>query len=52
MVPRSGDYKVRDVSILGVWITPISMVGQQKNLFENYIRDNGGVTALLTALGS
>ena len=51
VVPRSGSYKVRDVSILGVWITPISMVSQQKNLFEDYIRDNGGkVSALLWAL--
>ncbi len=53
VVPRSGSYKVRDVSILGVWITPISMVSQQKNLFEDYIRDNGGkVSALIWALGS
>lgn len=53
VVPRGGGYKVRDVSILGVWITPISMVGQQKDLFENYIRDHGGnVSALLLALGS
>lgn len=53
VVPRSGSYKVRDVSIVGVWITPISMVSQQKNLFEDYIRDNGGkVSALLWALGS
>jgi len=53
VVPRSGGYKVRDVSIVGVWLTPISMVGQQRDLFENYIRDNGGrVTALLSALGS
>jgi len=53
VVPRRGGYKVRDVSILGVWITPISMVSQQKNLFEGYIRDRGGkVSALLSALGS
>jgi len=53
VVPRKGGYKVRDVSILGVWITPISMVDQQKGLFENYIRDHGGnVSALLSALGS
>ena len=53
VVPRSGGYKVRDVSIVGVWITPISMIGQQKDLFEGYIRSNGGkITALLTALGS
>jgi ABC-type transporter MlaC component len=53
VVPRSGGYKVRDVSILGVWITPISMVNQQRDLFEGYIRDKGGkVTALLAALGS
>lgn len=53
VVPRAGGYKVRDVSLLGVWITPISMVGQQKDLFEGYIRDNGGkISALLTALGS
>ncbi|MGI9385920.1 MAG: ABC transporter substrate-binding protein, partial [Methyloligellaceae bacterium] len=53
VVPRRGGYKVRDVSILGVWITPISMVGQQKDLFEGYIRDHGGkVSALLSALGS
>jgi hypothetical protein len=43
---------VRDVSIVGVWITPISMIGQQKDLFVGYIRDNGGkITALLSALG-
>lgn len=53
VVPRSGGYKVRDVSILGVWLTPISMISQQRNLFEGYIRDNGGkVMALLTALGA
>ena len=53
VVPRSGGYKVRDVSIVGVWITPISMVGQQKDLFVGYIRDNGGkIKALLSALGS
>lgn len=47
VVPRGGTYKVRDVSILGFWMTPF-----QRDLFENYIRDNGGVTALLAALGS
>ena len=47
VVPRGGTFKVRDVSILGFWMTPF-----QRDLFENYIRDNGGVTALLTALGS
>lgn len=53
VVPRRGGYKVRDVSIVGVWLTPISMVNQQRDLFENYIRDNGGrVAALLSALGS
>jgi len=53
VVPRKGGYKVHDVSILGVWITPISMIGQQKNLFVDYIQDNGGkITALLSALGS
>lgn len=53
IVPRRGGFKVRDVSIVGVWLTPISMVGQQRDLFESYIRDNGGrVTALLSALGS
>ena len=53
VVPRQGGYKVRDVSIVGVWITPISMIGQQKDLFEGYIRNNGGkITALLAALGS
>ncbi len=52
VVPRKGGYKVRDVSIVGVWITPISMVGQQKDLFEGYIRNNGGkIKALLSALG-
>ncbi len=52
VVPRKGGYKVRDVSIVGVWITPISMVGQQKDLFVDYIQRNGGkVTALLSALG-
>ncbi|MDA7948821.1 MAG: ABC transporter substrate-binding protein [Hyphomicrobiaceae bacterium] len=51
VVPRSGSYKVRDVSIVGVWITPISMVSQQKNLFVDYIRDNDGkISALLWAL--
>lgn len=53
VVPRAGGYKVRDVAILGVWLTPISMVNQQKNLFEGYIRDKGGrISALLSALGS
>ena len=53
VVPRKGGYKVRDVSIVGVWISPISMVAQQKDLFEDYIRNNGGkITALLAALGS
>jgi ABC-type transporter MlaC component len=53
VVPRRGGYKVRDVSILGVWITPISMVNQQKDLFENYIEEHGGkVSALLKVLGS
>lgn len=53
VVPRRGGYKVRDVSILGVWLTPISMVNQQRDLFEGYIRDKGGrISALLTALGS
>ncbi|MGI9386945.1 MAG: ABC transporter substrate-binding protein [Methyloligellaceae bacterium] len=53
VVPRRGGYKVREGSILGVWITPISIVGQQKDLFEGYIRDHGGrVSALLLALGS
>ena len=52
VVPRKGGYRVRDVSILGVWITPISMIGQQKNLFVDYIQGNGGkITALLSALG-
>jgi len=52
VVPRKSGYRVRDVSILGVWITPISLIGQQKNLFEDYIQDNGGkITALLSALG-
>lgn len=53
VVPRRGGYKVRDVSIVGVWLTPISMVSQQRDLFTGYIRDKGGkVTALLSALGS
>jgi len=53
VVPRKGGYKVRDVSLVGVWITPISMLNQQRDLFEGYIRDKGGkVTALLSALGS
>jgi ABC-type transporter MlaC component len=52
VVPRKGGYRVRDVSIVGVWITPISIIGQQKDLFVGYIRDNGGkITALLSALG-
>jgi ABC-type transporter MlaC component len=53
IVPRRGGFKVRDVSILGMWLTPIWMMPLQRDLFEGYIRDNGGkVTALLTALGS
>jgi phospholipid transport system substrate-binding protein len=52
VVPRQGGYKVRDVSIVGVWLTPISMVNQQRNLFEGYIRDKGGISALLSALGA
>ena len=30
-------FKVRDVSILGFWMTPF-----QKRLFENYIEEHGG----------
>lgn len=53
VVPRSGGLKVRDVSIVGVWLTPISMISQQRDLFTGYIRDKGGnVSALLSALGS
>ncbi|GAB4231987.1 MAG: hypothetical protein Kow0032_14550 [Methyloligellaceae bacterium] len=47
VVPRGKGFKVRDLSILGFWMTPF-----QKRLFENYISDNGGnVNALLAALG-
>ena len=52
VVPRRGGLKIRDVAILGVWLTPISLTDQQRNLFENYISENGGkVSALLSALG-
>jgi len=47
VVPRGKGFKIRDVSILGFWMTPF-----QKRLFEGYIDDNGGkVSALLAALG-
>lgn len=48
VVPRGQGYKVRDVRIMGFWMTPF-----QRRLFENYIEENGGsVKALLAALGS
>lgn len=48
VVPRGNGFKVRDVRIMGFWMTPF-----QRRLFENYIEENGGsVKALLAALGS
>lgn len=48
VVPRGKGFKVRDVSILGFWMTPF-----QKRLFENYIEEHGGrLTALLDVLGA
>ncbi len=48
VVRRRSGYKVRDASVLGFWLTPF-----QRDMFESYIRKNGGnVRALLAALGS
>ena len=48
VVRRGKGFKVRDVSVLGFWLTPF-----QRDLFEGYISKNGGnVRALLAALGS
>ncbi len=47
VVRRGQSFKVRDVSILGFWMTPF-----QRKLFEGYIDDKGGnVHALLAVLG-
>ena len=47
VVRRGRGFKVRDVSVLGFWLTPF-----QRDLFESYIRKNGGrISALLSALG-
>lgn len=47
VVQRGSGFKVRDVSILGFWMTPF-----QRKLFEGYIEEKGGnVNALLAALG-
>lgn len=41
-----GGYKVRDAMVYGFWMTPLL-----KNMFENYVSENGGsVRALTTAL--
>ncbi len=46
LVRRSGGYKIRDAEVLGFWMSPFL-----KNLFENYINDNGGnPRALVVAL--
>ena len=43
---HSGNYKVRDAMVMGFWMTPFL-----KQLFENYIAENGGnPNALVTAL--
>lgn len=46
LMPQGGSYKVVDANVLS-----ISLVNQLKDLFENYIKDNGGtVKALMVAL--
>lgn len=46
LVRRGQAYKVRDAQVLGFWLSPFL-----KNLFENYIAENGGnPRALLVAL--
>lgn len=47
LVVRRGDgWKVRDAQVLGFWMSPF-----MKNLFENYISENGGnPQALIVAL--
>jgi len=46
VVRRGGTYKVRDAQVLGFWMSPFL-----KDLFENYISENGGnPRALVLAL--
>ena len=42
--PTAGSYKVRDAMVLGLWMTPFL-----KNLFEDYIAQNGGHPRALVA---
>ncbi len=44
LVQRDSTYKVRDAMVLGVWMTPFL-----KQLFENYIAENGGHPRALVA---
>jgi phospholipid transport system substrate-binding protein len=44
LVQRDGTYKVRDAMVLGWWMTPFL-----KQLFENYIAENGGNPRALVA---
>ena len=45
---RRGQYKIRDAQVVGFWLTPF-----QRNLFRDYVRENGGnVNALVFALNS
>jgi phospholipid transport system substrate-binding protein len=41
---RGGTYKVRDAMVLGLWMTPFL-----RQLFENYIAENGGNPRALVA---
>ena len=46
IVRRGAEYKVRDAQVVGFWLSPFL-----KNLFENYITENGGnPKALVVAL--
>ncbi len=46
LLPNRGGFKVRDAQVLGFWVSPFL-----QNLFQDYIRQNGGsVNALVTVL--
>lgn len=48
LIKRRGRYKIRDAQVVGFWLTPF-----QRNLFRDYVRENGGnVNALVFALNS
>ena len=48
LIKRRGSYKIRDAQVVGFWLTPF-----QRNLFRDYVRENGGnVDALVFALNS